>query len=308
MLLSTAMKRPVTTSLRKATLVAALALAVVALGAILFAAVAPAGYGPKLKPGLKSKRVISTRSVSITGVDRPQRYQVYCPRGLRPLGGGVTTDPQPDAAGGGAFPVSYERLGQQEGWHITLAQVGRSGTTSAKVQVLCRRYKGDIDPEEKFIKSRKYKNIGPGETKEFTQTCPRGRQLVTGGYISSHFFSSKGVYVTESRMTGDRSWTVSATGVAGGKGGQVSSIAYCVHSRKHLLAEVASAPVSVTPGHPASTTTPDCPAGKRLIAGGYSAPPALRVFEGAFAGLNNWTAGASSYTGSGQVTAFGYCL
>jgi hypothetical protein len=175
-------------------------------------------------------------------------------------------------------------------------------------QVLCRRYKGNIDPEEKFIKSRTYKNIGAGETKQFTQTCPKGRQLLSGGFLTSHFFSDKGVYVTESRMTGDRSWTVSATGVAGGSGGQVSSIAYCIKSHKHLLAEVASAPARVMRGKPASVTTPDCPAGKQLIAGGYSAPPALRVFSGGFSDLNHWTASAAFYTGSGQLTALGYCL
>ncbi len=288
---------------------AAIAVVAIAIAAALtFAVGAEAGYGPKLKAGMKAKRVISSKTFSITGVDNPQRYQVYCPRGKRPLGGGASVDPLPDAAGGGAYPVSYERLGQQQGWHISASQVGRAGTTSVHVQVLCRRYKGNIEPEEKFVKSRTYKNIGPGETKQFTQTCPKGRQLVTGGYLSSHFFSSKGVYVTESRMSGRRSWTVSATGVAGGKGGQISSIAYCIGAHKKLLAEVASPPVTVTPGHPATTTTPDCPGGKKLIAGGYSAPPALRVFQGSFEGLDHWTAGAASYTGSGQITAFGYCL
>jgi hypothetical protein len=280
----------------------------VALTAILFAGAALAGYGPTLKAGLKSKRFLSTKSVSIVGSDHPQRYQVYCPRGTRPLGGGVTTDPAPDAGGGGAYPVAYERLGQQQGWHISLAQVGRRGATSVKVQVLCRRYRGRIEPQEKFKKSRTYKNIGPGQTKQFTQTCPRGTELVTGGYLSSQFFSNKGAYVTESRMSGERSWTVSATGVKGGNGGQISSIAYCVRSRKPLLAEVASAAATVTPGHNATTTTPDCPPGKQLIAGGYSAPPTLRVFAGAFAGMDNWTASAASYTGSGQITAYGYCL
>ncbi|MDX6617059.1 MAG: hypothetical protein QOD60_2150 [Solirubrobacterales bacterium] len=282
--------------------------ALVAAALALLAAAALAGFGPRLKPGLKSKRVLSTKSVSISGVDHPQRYQVYCPRGMRPLGGGASADPPPDARGGGAYLVSSERLGQQQGWHISMAQVGRSGTTSVKVQVLCRRYRGNIEPEEKFVKSRTYKNIGPGETKQFTQTCPKGRELATGGYLSSHFFSNKGVYVTESRMSGERSWTVSATGVAGGDGGQISAIAYCVGSHKPLLAEVASAPATVSPGHNGTATTPDCPPGKHLIAGGYNAPPTLRVFAGAFAGMDNWTASAASYTGSGQITAYGYCL
>jgi hypothetical protein len=287
---------------------AALGAVAVVLTAILFAAAALAGFGPKIKPGLKSKRVISSRSFSFSGADNPQRFHVYCPHGLRPLGGGVTTGPQPDATGAGTFPVAYERLGKQEGWHITVAQVGRGGSTSATLQVLCRRYRGNIEPEEKFIKSQTYRNVGPGETKQFTQTCPKGRQLLSGGYLTSQLFTNKGVYVTESRMSGARSWTVSATGVRGGDGGQVSAIAYCIGSHKRLLTEVASAPASVTRGRTGTTTTPDCPAGRRLIAGGFSAPDTLRIFNGAFNDLNNWTASAASYTGNGQVTAYGYCL
>jgi hypothetical protein len=296
------------TSKRRLGALAVLAVAAIALTAILFAAAAPAGFGPKLKPGLKSRQALSSRSFHIRGVDHPQRFQVYCPRGLRPLGGGMRTDPQPDGNGAGAFPVSYERLGQQEGWHISVSQVGRGSSTSVTVQVLCRRYKGNIDPEEKFIKSRKYKNVGPGETKQFTQTCPNGKQLISGGYLSSHFFSNKGVYVTESRMSGDKSWTVSATGIPGGSGGQVSAIAYCIHSRKQLLTQVASAPAGVAPGRTGTATTPECPPGKRLIAGGFSAPSTLRIFDGAFNGFDSWTASAAPYTGGGQVTAFGYCL
>src|SRR5690242_10768344 len=98
---------------RKLALTATLGAVALAATAILFTAVAPAGYGPKIKPRMKSHRVISSKTFSITGVDHPQRYQVYCPRGKRPLGGGAFTSPAPDAAGGGAYPVSYERLGQQ---------------------------------------------------------------------------------------------------------------------------------------------------------------------------------------------------
>lgn len=296
------------TSLRNFALAAGLGATVVALAAVLFSATAPAGYGPKLKPNLKSKKVIASRSFTITGSDNPQRFEVYCPRGLRPLGGGVITDRPPDGTGAGAYPVSYERLGKQDGWHIGVAQVGRGGSTSVTLQVLCRRYKGDIDPEEKFIKSRTYKNVAPGQTKRFTQTCPRGKQLISGGYLSSHFYSGKGVYVTESRMAGPRSWTISATGVPGGSGGQVSSIAYCISSRKPLLTEVASAPASVRPGDTATTATPECPGAKQLIVGGFSAPSTVRVFDAGFQGTNTWTASAAPYTGAGEITALGYCL
>ncbi|MFN2612719.1 MAG: hypothetical protein ABR536_05040 [Solirubrobacterales bacterium] len=317
------MQRLAATPLRKATLVVGLGVTIAAFAAIFLAAAAPAGFGPKLKPKLKSKMAIASRSFTISGSDDPQRFEVYCPRGLRPLGGGVRTDPTPDASGAGAFPVSYERLGQQEGWHISLAQVGRQGSTSVTLQVLCRRYKGNIDPVEEFVKSQTYKNVEAGETERFTSTCPRGKRLISGGYLTSQFFTNKGVYVTESRAVSSRAWTILATGVAGGTGGQVSSIAYCVKARKPLLTEVASAPASAHPqatmfgpndelitigAVTATATTPDCPVGRRLVAGGFSAPKTVRVFDGAFLGVGTWTASAAPYTGAGEITALGYCL
>ncbi len=134
------MRNPAATPLRKAILATWLGATLIALAAILLPAAAPAGFGPKLKPKLKSKSALVSRSFTISGSDRPQRFEVYCPRGLRPLGGGIKSDPVPDASGAGAFPVSYERLGVQGGWHITVAQVGRGGSTSVTLQVLCRRY------------------------------------------------------------------------------------------------------------------------------------------------------------------------
>ncbi len=280
-----------------------------ALAATALAATAFAGFGPPLKPGLKSKAVIATKQFTIQGSDNPQRYEVYCPRGTRPLGGGMFASPPPDAAGNGAFPVSYERLGQQDGWHISVAQVGRAAGTEVTLQVMCRKYKGNIDPVEHFVKDQTTKNVEAGETKQFTQTCRGGKRIITGGYLSSHFFTNKGVYVTESRMANQKSWTISATGVPGGTGGQVTAIAYCTKSKKPLVSEVQSAPATATPAATATATAPECPGKKKLIAGGFTAPPQVRVFDGGFRGLNTWTASAASYAGgTGAVTALGYCL
>ncbi len=280
-----------------------------ALAAVAFAAMALASNAPKLVPKMKTKRVIATQDFTIQGSDAPERYEVYCPRGMRPLGGGVFASPPPDATGAGAFPVSYERLGQQDGWHISVAQVGKPTGTPVKLQVMCRKYSGNIDPVEHFVKDQTTKNVGPGETKRFTETCPGKGRIITGGYLSSHFFSNKGVFVTESMMTPDqKSWTILAHGVAGGTGGQVTSIAYCYKSKKPLLAETRGAPATATATATATSTAPPCPGGKQLIAGGYSAPGTVRVFDGGFRDLNTWTASASHYTAPGEVTAIGYCL
>ena len=55
------------------------------------------------------------------------RLESRCPKGQRPLGGGVRTSPTPDPlTGGGVFIGSYERLGAQDGWHNTVDQVNTS--------------------------------------------------------------------------------------------------------------------------------------------------------------------------------------
>ncbi len=292
-------------------LTAALALAALAGTAVFLAAVAPAGFGPVLKPKMKSKRVIASKVHTISGLDSDARFEVYCPKGLRPLGGGVKTNTPPDPqTGAGAYQVSYERLGQQEGWHSSITHILNPGSTDVTLQVLCRKYRGNIDPVEHFIKSTEFKNIGPGETKRFTETCKKSQRIITGGYLSSHFFANKGVYVSESRMLGNRAWTVLAHGVAGGNGGQITSIAYCTKSKKTLLKEVAGAPGKATPGKAGTSVTPNCPRGKKLIAGGYTSSPdgSVRTYDGFFSSLNNWTASAVAYTGPGEITALGYCL
>jgi hypothetical protein len=291
-----------------ATAVAALLLAVALAG------VASAGFGPKLKPNMHSKRVLATQTYSITGSDNPQRFEVSCPKGKRPLGGGAITSPPVDATGAGAIPTAYERLGQQEGWHITISQIHRQGTSNATLQVLCRKYKGNIDPVEHFIKSQTFTNIGAGETKRFTETCPGKKKIVTGGFLTSQLFNAKGVYVAESRMVGNNGWTVLAHGVDSGIGGQVTAIAYCTKSKKTLLKEVAGPPATATlgtpntPGTTATSTAPDCPGKSKLVAGGFSSPPGVLVFDGSFADLDTWRASAAPFTGSGAVTALGYCL
>jgi hypothetical protein len=279
-----------------------------ALAVALLAATAIAGFGPQLKPGLKSRTALIASSATINGSDNPERYEVFCPRGLRPLGGGMLTDSQPNGPDSGAFPVSSERLGQQDAWHTTVAQVGRGVGTPVTIQAFCQRYSGNVVPVQHFIKSPSYKNVDQGQTKQFTETCPRGKRIISGGYLTSQLFTGKGIYVTESRMATQHSWTVSATGVPGGSGGQVSPIAYCRRSKKPLVTEVKSPPATATPAAVATAATPDCPGSKHLITGGYSAPPSVRIFEAGFRGPDTWIASASAYTGAGDVIALGYCL
>ena len=77
-----------------------------------------------------------------------------------------------------------------------------------------------------------------------------------------------GNYITESRAVGTTAWRVSA-GAIDRDGGELTAIAYCAEDPSLPLTEVsASAPVDE--GEAATATTPPCPAGRALIAGGFS--------------------------------------
>jgi hypothetical protein len=65
---------------------------------------------------------------------------------------------------------------------------------------------------------------------------------------------------------------------------------YCQHSRKPLITEV-SGMASIQPHQDATATTSPCPAGRKLVFGGFSTDPA-----------------GSTLDAPSSVAAYGYCL
>jgi hypothetical protein len=258
----------------------------------------------------KGKIVTASKSFTSSKPDQvQQRYEVRCPKGSRPLGAGVTATPPVSANGNGVYPTSSERLGKQEGWHITVVQIG-GGTYTVTLRVICDKdFKGDIDPVEKVLGF----HLAAGETKTLTASCRGKKKVVSGGYLSTQFFSpgfgggpnGKGVYVTESRRTSPKQWRIIATGVPGGSGGEVNPIAYCFKSKKPLLKEVSSStPIGTSP---ATATTPPCPRKHPLVVGGFSAPKEIRIFDPNPDG-NAWSVSGVNFLGAGSITAYGYCF
>jgi len=81
--------------------------------------------------------------------------------------------------------------------------------------------------------------------------------------------------------------------------------------KRSIITEVVSSPAPVAAGGSASTTTPTCPAGRKLIAGGFSTNGSTStLFDGAeFNSNGTWTAHAYGFFGAApQLTAYGYCL
>src|SRR3954469_4827278 len=257
--------------------------------------------------GAAAKSVTYThKTFKIKGANEKRRLTVGCPGHLVPLGGGMTSSPLPAADGEGVYPHSYERLGVQHGYHSTVVLFDPSpGSTTPRtvtLQAACARKQKHVTPPHRTI------FINPGETKAAVAPCPGNRRLFGGGFQRTDFTARGGDYITESRATSDKSWSV--TGRAfGAFGGDLTAIAYCWHSKKPLLTEV-SASTSLPVGRLATAATPSCPRG-RLVFGGFSTSPSgsSLLADGYFNPSGGWSASAMNQFGpAASLTSYGYCL
>jgi hypothetical protein len=269
--------------------------------------------GPQVEPGKagppRGVRIIS-KTFKAAGADHADRFTTLCPGNTYPIGGGMLVNLPPSPDGEGIYPHSYERLGAQRGFHITTVLYDRywESTTprNVTVQAVCARGQIPQNPTP-----HKTVFILPGQTKSATARCPKGQQLITGGFQRTNFASDGGNYVTESRAVGTRAWKVTGsayigTGTTGG--GELTSIAYCARKKRPILTEVTSAPVMVPQGANAAVTTPSCPGNLRLTTTGFKFDSRNGFYSGS--SINDdgtTTANAFGYFGPTNLTAYGYC-
>jgi hypothetical protein len=257
------------------------------------------------KARVSSAVTLRSKSFTLNRPDQKQRLTVGCPGKQRPLGGGMSSSPPPSAGGEGIYPHSYERLGVQRGWHATVVLYDPDHrSTQARtvtLQVACGPRLGHVTPPHKT------KYVKPGQTKTVIATCPGRRHLFSGGFQRTDFTSRGGNYVIESRAISDKSWRV--VGHAFGDfGGELTAIAYCTRSKRPLISEVSNS-TSLAPGF-GSTTTPACPPGTRMTAGGFSSNGAISTFltNGLINQDGTWSASGFNWGSGATLTAYGYCL
>ena len=266
--------------------------------------------GPRSDPGLSGPArgvTVVSKAFRLRNQNELERLETICPGGTYPLGGGMVSSPGPSADGEGIYPHSYERLGAQRGWHISVVLFDSSpGSTTPRnvtVQAVCGRGLIPANPSP-----HKTTFIRTGETKTATARCPKGQYLITGGFQRTDFTIYGGNYITESRADGPRAWRV--TGSAFNGSGELTAIAYCVRHKGPILTEV-SASTTVPAGSTATATTPQCPAGQTMVTPGFSLNGSSNGFY-AGSSLNSdgtTTASAFGYFGAApQLTAYGYCL
>ncbi|HKH23618.1 MAG TPA: hypothetical protein VKA88_08345 [Solirubrobacterales bacterium] len=250
---------------------------------------------------------LHSQTYQLSGADTKQRLTVRCPgKRALPYSGGMLTDPLgPD--GEGVYPHSYERLGVQRGWHVTpvlyAPVVQRSASRSVTLQVVCGPRLGPVSSPHSTA------FVGPGQTRTAVATCPRGNRLLAGGFQRTNFVTRGGNYVTESRAASDRSWQVSGSAF-GNFGGELTAIAYCLRSSTPLVSEVDSqTPLPIEQS--ATTTTPPCPSGSSMAAGGFSTSPSgpALVSSAYFNPDGSWSATAFNEFGPDAIlSAHGYCI
>ena len=197
--------------------------------------------------------------------DEIGRFEVLCPEGTFPLGGGMVNVTPLAGEGEGIYPHSYERLGVQSGFHVTPTLVDPSpeATTPRRgvLQVICGLgLVPTVSPHETIYVPRQ----GTGTV---TARCPEGTQLFSGGFQRTNFTTPGivgyggimygGNYITESRAVGTNAWRVSA-GAVDQDGGELTAIAHCAKDPSLPLTEV-SASASVDEGEAATATTPPLP-------------------------------------------------
>jgi hypothetical protein len=248
---------------------------------------------------------LRSKSFTLNRPDQKQRLTVGCPGKSRPLGGGMTSSPPPSAGGEGVYPHSYERLGVQRGWHVTavLYDPDHRSTQARNVtlQVACGPRLGHVTPPH----NTKY--VKPGQTKKVVATCPGRRHLFSGGFQRTDFISRGGNYVIESRAISDKSWRVVGHAF-GGFGGELTAIAYCTRSKRPMITEVSNS-TSLAPGL-GSVTTPSCPPGTRMTAGGFSSNGSTSTFltNGMINQDGTWSASGYNFGSGATLSAYGYCL
>jgi hypothetical protein len=255
----------------------------------------------------------ATDTVEMHRADEKARFEVNCPGGTSPLGGGWVNYPPVSADGEGLYPHSYERLGVQGGFHVTASYIDPSRaatpTRFARIQALCGE--GLVPTASPHATTF----VKPRGTGTVTARCPRGTRLFSGGFQRTNFITPGvaingifygGDYITESRADGN-AWRVSG-GATDRYGGELTAIAYCAEDPSLPLSEVSST-VEVGDGEAASATTPRCPKDRALIAGGFSTGDShdALIADGYFTRAGTWAATGYGWFGSAELTAYGYC-
>ena len=222
----------------------------------------------------------------------------------------MSISPPTGRDGEGIYPHSYERLGAQRGWHISVVVLDPSPAArpprDVTVQAMCGF---GVIPATPTPHKTAY--LRPGETKTVTARCPKGQFLVSGGFQRTDFRSDGGDYVTESHASVSKAWIVSGHAYGTGSG-ELTAIAYCARMKRPKITEVASSPAPVGRRRVRDDDHAGLPEGQATRSPAASARDgSTNAFfaEGTFNPDGNLVGQRYGFFGAApQLTAYGYCL
>jgi hypothetical protein len=247
------------------------------------------------------------RTFTLKDANDTPRLTVACPGNKRfhfPYGGGMYSTTPYDPDGEGVYPHSYERLGQQHGYHVTpvLYDPSKGSTTPRNVtlQVICGPEPGKLNPPHETA------TVNPGESKTHNVRCTGKRKILGGGFQRTDFTGLGGDFVTESFMSAPNVWTVSGTAF-GTFGGELTGIAYC---RRQGGTVAVSSSVEVPPHTYGAAATQPCPGAKVVTWTGFQTNPKGSIFYAGSNFGNDDTVtgfGFNNTDGPATLTTYGYC-
>jgi hypothetical protein len=295
----------------RAPIAGALALAA-AVALAIFAAIA-----------LASGATTVSKQVNVPAADfNAQRYPVAsatvdCPDGFKPRSGGWIGAASPDPFSGDPDVLPQSMRYKGDTWKV---QGSNEGQSPGPIKALQRCAKSS----PKVAEIKKSKQLKPGSITTVTATCPKGTEVLRGGYDSGWFSPhTAGAFVFGARRSAKRTWSVNADSPAvmkrgvetkGNPQGKVTSIAYCGKGPK--LTTVTSS-MTIQPGD-TSETSVKCPAGKTALFGGAVGDVNLAATKAVFPtasfadGDQKWTVAGLNFQGPGQeqagkLKAYAYC-
>ena len=196
---------------------------------------------------------------------------------------------------------------------MTLTRTGRTTIAAVVLTLLAAGVATEVATAGR-LKTRSASETVPDKQHGAAKAvCPKGTKAVSGGFKTEFFgidLDFPFIPIEASRRTGSRGWTSSGFN-DGTAEGDLTSFAYCRKQRLKAATDTVPAPVGEF-----VTAHATCPAGTKIVSGGFGASPVdtvgttpvLYVSESRRATKRRWEASAfSNGNEHGELKAAAYC-
>ena len=259
-------------------------------------------FGPVI-----TRSALGNTAIALAG--QPSSATATCPKGTQAVGGGFQLPSSP----GDQMTVEQSFRSSKRAWAVT--GIPLEGSPAATAFAYCRKTNAKI----KDVEATGVIPGTPGGSGAATASCPKGTQIIGGGFESTRGPAAPNVTTTETSIRAANGWNVQAINNTGPPQ-TLTAHAYCAKGVKRKSVRVtrsqdAQEEALVTSSSPACPTAKNPKKTRRLSAGGFATPVGdfaavvPLVAESRIVG-SNWVAAAIANSNPGvlPVTSFGICL